>query len=699
MAVIRNRAAEADLIFRAGKLAPDLLRVVRFHGQEEISQLFHFTLELASKESELDFAKVLGQPAVLTIKGDPEARYVNGIVSRIEQAGRGTEYTYYRAELVPTVWLLTQRQSCRIFQEKSVPEIVKQVLDEAGLPSDAYKLALRSSYDPREYCVQYRESDMDFIARLMEEEGIFYFFQHTETAHLLTFGDGADVHPAIPKPATVSLRDAAFGSTSEEFFSTFRMTQEIRPGAVVLRDFNPIKPSVDLTAEQKGADHPELELYDYPGGFDEAGRGKGLAKVRLEEELATLEQATAHSDCRRLISGYTFTLDGHDRTAFNQDYVVTSAQHYGSQPEGVGAEATASGAGDRAVYENDVACIPKATPFRPARTTPRPMISGGQTALVVGPSGEEIHTDKYGRVKVQFHWDRVGQHDEKASCWVRVSQGWAGGGYGMMFLPRIGQEVIVDFLEGDPDRPIITGRVYNADQMPPLDLPAEKTRSTIKSSSSKGGGGSNEIRFEDKKGEEDLLFHAEKDQDVRVKNDLRETVDNDRHLIVTNNQIELVKGDKHLHVNGDQNEKVEGTISIESGADVQEKVGSNHALEAGSEIYLKAGSNAIIEAGSSITLKVGGNFLVVDSSGVTVSGTQIKLNSGGSAGSGAGCSPDAPIAPAEAAIVQVPEAPKPPPKATSYSPAALVLKQAAESGAPFCEQCERARKAREAQGG
>jgi len=284
MAVIRNRAATADLIFRAGELAPDLLGVVAFHGQEEISQLFHFTLDLASKESELDFAKILGQPALLTINGEPEARFVNGIVSRIEQAGRGIDYTHYRAELVPTVWLLTQRQNCRIFQEKSVPEIVKQVLDDAGLPSDTYQLSLRGSYAKRDYCVQYRESDMDFIARLMEEEGIFYFFQHTETSHVLTVGDAADVHPQIAAPATVSLREVSVGVPSEELFSAFRMTQEIRPGAVVLRDFNPLKPSVDLTAEDKGGERPELEIYDYPGGYDESGAGKGLAKVRLQEE-------------------------------------------------------------------------------------------------------------------------------------------------------------------------------------------------------------------------------------------------------------------------------------------------------------------------------------------------------------------------------------------------------------------------------
>jgi len=374
---------------------------------------------------------------------------------------------------------------------------------------------------------------------------------------------------------------------------------------------------------------------------------------------------TAHSDCRRLVAGYTFTLDGHDRAAFNQEYVLTAVQHYGSQPEAAGAEAATSGGSNQAVYENDVECIPKATPFRPPRTTPRPAISGGQTAIVVGPSGEEIHTDKYGRVKVQFHWDRAGKYDDKTSCWVRVSQGWAGGGYGMMFLPRIGQEVIVDFLEGDPDQPIITGRVYNASQMPPLDLPAEKTRSTIKSSSSKGGGGANEIRFEDKKGDEQLLLHAEKDLNFRVKNDRREHVGNDRHLVVARDKIQKVERDEHSLVDRDQiteitrdhSLKVGKNQSIEIGADrsltvtgdVHEAYKANHSQEVGSDLYLKA-MGVVIEGMKELTVKVGGSFLKIDSVGVTISGPQIKLNSGGSAGSGKMGKAVAAAAPLEAAI-------------------------------------------------
>jgi type VI secretion system secreted protein VgrG len=664
MAVIRNRAAEADLAFRAGKLAADVLQVVQFNGQEEISRLFHFTLELASKDGEIDFTKVLGQPATLTIVGEPETRFVNGIVCRFEQAGRSVDFTRYRAELVPTVWLLTQRQDCRIFQEKSVPDIVKQVLEDAGVPSDAFRLALQGTYTPRTYCVQYRESGWEFIARLLEEEGIFYFFEHTEAAHVLVLGDNPNAHKDVAAPAKVLFNTGGIGVTTEEAFTAFRVTQEIRPGSVVLRDFDFTHPSLDLTAEKEG-EGKALQVYDYPGGYQVKDRGTALATARLQEEQAAVKQATGRSDCRRLISGFTFTLDGHERADFNQKYLVTAVHHYGSQPQTVGAEAGAGASADQPVYENDVECIPAATPFRPARTTPRPLISGSQTAIVVGPSGEEVHTDEHARVKVQFHWDRQGQYDDKASCWVRVSQGWAGGGYGMVFLPRVGQEVIVDFLEGDPDQPIITGRVYNAEQMPPLNLPTEKTRSTIKTSSSKGGGGSNEISFEDKKGDEQLLLHAEKDLDFRVKHDRREHVGNDRHLVVVRDKIQKVERDEHSLVDRDQvteitrdhslkvgkNQSVEvtGDRSSTVKGDVIEAHKKNYSQEVGSDLYIKA-MGLVIEGMKELTIKVGGSFLKIDSSGVTISGTQIKLNSGGAAGSGKMGKAVAAAAPLAAAI-------------------------------------------------
>jgi type VI secretion system secreted protein VgrG len=291
---------------------------------------------------------------------------------------------------------------------------------------------------------------------------------------------------------------------------------------------------------------------------------------------------------------------------------------------------------------------------------------------------------------VQFHWDREGKANENSSCWIRVSQNWAGKRWGAMFIPRIGQEVIVDFLEGDPDQPIITGRVYNAEEMPPYELPTEQTKSTIKTLSSKGGGGFNEVRFEDKKGEEQLFIHAEKNLDNRVKNDSLEWVGQDRHLIIKGDQLERVEGDKHLTISGDHNEKIDGTVSLKAGMDMQEKVGMKYALDAGMEIHLKAGMNLVIESGMTITLKAGGGFIVVGPTGVTISGMPILINSGGAAGSGSGSSPEAPKDPKEAdkAVSGQKDQPPPPPpplKPVSYSPAALVMQRAAQSGVPFCD--------------
>ncbi len=347
-----------------------------------------------------------------------------------------------------------------------------------------------------------------------------------------------------------------------------------------------------------------------------------------------------------------------------------------------------------------LSAIDAQVPYRPPSLTTKPVVQGPQTAIVVGKSGEEIWTDKYGRVKIQFHWDRYGKADETSSCWVRVAQVWAGKGWGGMMIPRIGQEVIVDFLEGDPDQPIITGRVYNEDCLPPYTLPGEATKSALKTCSSKGGGGFNEIRFEDKKGSEQLFVHAEKNQDVRVKEDAVEWIGKDRHLIVKSNQLEEVGGDKHLTVKGDQNEKVSGTVSLKADMDLQQKVGMKCGLDAGMEIHLKAGMNVIIEAGMSITLKAGGGFIVVGPAGVTISGTPVLINSGGAAGSGSGCSPDAPTSPkeadkAEAGKVSDVQARTPPPakkvaarqevKAATHSQA-QTLTAASQSGTPFCEK-------------
>jgi type VI secretion system secreted protein VgrG len=635
MAIIRAKN-EADYIFKAGSYTGDKLRVVRFFGTEGISELFHFSVDLASTDGEVDFEKIVGQPALLTIHGEKGKRYINGLVNLFEQVGKDGKWTLYRAGIVPAAWTLSQRATCRIFQNQSVPDIIKKVLTEAGIASDQLRLSFKKSYNPREYCVQYRESDLSFVTRLMEQNGIFYFFEHAADKHVMVLGDDPVVHVAIAEPAKVIYRPpTGTGVSDQEHISVYQFHREIRTGAVRLRDFDFKKPRLSLEKDAKAKGDGNLEAYDYPGEYLTPDEGGDLSKVRLEELQAARQVGSGQSDCRRFIPGFRFTLEQHDRSSFNREYLLTRVSHNGSQTQVLGAETAGKGGGETS-YQNRIDCIPSDVSFRAPRVTPKPAVQGPQTAIVVGPKGEEIYTDEHGRVKVQFHWDREGKQDEKSSCWIRVSQAWAGAGWGAMFIPRIGQEVIVEFLEGDPDQPIVTGKVYNGDNKPPYQLPGEKTKSTLKSNSSKGGEGSNEIRFEDKKGDEQIFLHGEKNVDVRVKNDIYEWVGRNRHLIVKQDQIEHVENtrqekvdqdhveqigrDRHLRVKGKEATEIGGSRSLTVKGDVIEVFKGDHSEKTSGDYYLKA-SNLVIEAMSNITLKVGGSYIAIEATGITIKGS------------------------------------------------------------------------------
>jgi type VI secretion system secreted protein VgrG len=669
-------------------LGEDVLLLQRLAGQESISGLFRFDLELLSENSAISFSDIVGQPATIALDaGDAGTRYFNGHLSRFAQSGRDDRFTHYRAELVPWLWFLTRTADCRIFQKMAVPDIIVKVFQ--GLGFKNFKNSLQSSYSPREYCVQYRETDFNFVSRLMEESGIFYFFEHDKDKHTLVLGDSPAVHKDCPGISKV-VYDTSAGSQHElDTITEWYVEQEFRPGQYTLNDYNYETPATSLMANVNGiagpGSLPKYEIYDYPGAYTAKADGDKLAKLRMQEEEAPCLVTHGAGTCRALAAGFRFSLADHYRRDLNKAYVLTRVQHYAS----VGSF-YAGGQSAPESYSNEIVCIPQDVAFRPPRQIPKPVVQGPQTAVVVGPAGEEIYTDKYGRVKVQFHWDREGKYDENSSCWIRVSQLMAGKKWGAMWLPRVDQEVIIEFLEGDPDQPIVTGRVYNAVQTVPYGLPDEKTKSTIKSLSSKGGGGFNEIRFEDAKGSEQIFIHAEKNQDIRIKNDLYETIGGESHLIVEKDQLEAVKGDKHQKVTGDHNISVGGTVSLKAGSDLEQKVGANCALEAGTEIHLKAGMNLVIEAGTTLTLSVGGNFINLNPAGVFISGTMVMINSGGSAGSGAAASPQDPKPPKEADKADpgdLGEAPPPKtrPTVAAYSPAAIVLQQAAQTGAPFCE--------------
>ncbi len=617
-------------------LSPDTFQVLSVQGEEHISALFSYAVELGSHDLNIDFAALVGKSLTIKITGeDGTAGYRNGIVARLAQRLDAGGQIIYRAELVPWLWLLTRTSDRRIFQNKTVPEIIKEVC--ADLGQTDLKDALTRSYDAREYCVQYGETSFEFVSRLMEDEGIFYFFTHDDGKHTLVLADDIDAHVVCPGlDAAVHFKLFGASWTEEDAINSCTLEEQIVLREYRMGDYNFETPATDLLVSVDGATEDragKLSMYEYPGGYMKKDNGEKRVKNRIESHELGMRMIRGTSNCRDFLGGGKFTMKGHYRDEMNGEYVLASVMMTVTQER----------------YENAFTAFPASVPFRPPHTTSKPAMQGYQIATVVGKSGEEIWTDQYGRVKVHFPWDTQSTSDENSSCWIRVAQVWAGKGWGTMAIPRIGTEVLVSFLDGDPDRPIIVGTLYNAQQVVPYTLPDEGTKTAIKTNSSKGGGGFNEIRFEDKKGSEQLFIHAEKDTDYYVKNDHREWIGNERHLVVKKDLLEGIDGNKHLTVKGNHNQKVDGGVSLKVGMDVQEKVGMNHALDAGMAIHLKGGTDVVIEAGMTVTLKAGGGFIVVGPAGVTISGTPVLINSGGSAGAGAGASPEAPKAPTEAA--------------------------------------------------
>ncbi len=586
-------------------LGKDALLVVGFRGQEGLSQLFTFHLEVLAENSKpVAFGRLLGQPVSLALElpSNAERRHFSGICTRIVEEGRDRTFTRYTLTLAPQLWILTRRSQSRIFQHLSVPDILKKALQ--GLD---VSFELQGTYEPRDYCAQYRETDFDFVSRLMEEEGIFYFFKHAAEGHTLVVADMPQSHVDLPHGPRLIFEEVAGGQRAEDRVFVWHKQQDLRSGKVLLWDHCFELPHKHLEAEAaiqdqvqagtvthpfKAAGNDKWLLYDWPGDyalrFDGVDRSGGeqptevpkifadnlrTARLRMQQEAVSGLLVRGQSTCRQLVSGFKFSLERHPHA--NGAYVLTTVQH--SATLGLNYRTDSA---DAFHYDNSFTCIPAALPFRPERRTPRPIVHGTQTAVVVGPPDSEIFTDKYGRVKVQFHWDREGKHDADSSCWVRVCQPWAGKRWGASFWPRVGQEVVVDFQEGNPDQPIIVGSVYNFEQMPPYlgqgndpKHPVDNKLTGIKSCTTPGGKGFNEWRFDDTAGKEQVFLHAERDLDQRVKNDVHERVGNDRHLIIgqgmfglgTGDQRELVGKDKHLTVKHNHVELVEGNVQLTVG--------------------------------------------------------------------------------------------------------------------------------------
>jgi type VI secretion system secreted protein VgrG len=485
------------------------LRVVRFSGREGLSNTFEFHIELAG--GWLDVANLVDKPAILKIEGVEAPRHISGVIASAEYVGQSQSYQLYTVQLVPWIWRLLHRQDCRVFQEQSTPDILRTVLTAAGLPSSRFRFKLLEEYAPRNYCVQYRESDLTFISRLMEEDGIFYFFEHSADDHVLVMADYPGAHPPIPGTPGLWFNPPGGMAADREHVHEFRFGERIRPGKVSLRDYNLHKPSQPMDVAEAAKVRAELEVYQFPGEYQDPGQGgshqgKSQARVRLEALQARRRGGTGSGDCPRLTPGHSMQLLGHSRRDLDGDYRVVQVVHHGDQPQVLDEEAAGQFS-----YSNEFTVTELAQPFRPEADTPRPVMRGLQTATVVGPADEEVYTDEHGRVKVQFHWDRLDLFDETSSCWVRVSQLWAGNGWGSdvpaAHRPR-GAGRLRRGRPGPPDRD--GPRVPRREQARPIRSRTDKTKTTIKSDSSLGGGGFNELRFEDRKGAEEVFLHAQK---------------------------------------------------------------------------------------------------------------------------------------------------------------------------------------------
>lgn len=644
----------------------DSLFIQSLSGSEKLNGLFVIEIACRTTDAALDLHAALGQHVTVGLGAASAVRLLDGMCAHIRQRPAESGYALYTLELRPWLWWLTLSSDNRIFQAMSVPEIVEAVFAASG--HQDYELELSGTYAARDYCVQYGETDFAFVARLLEEEGIFYFFRHRAGHHLLVLADTADAFPACPGEAAIAFAPAATGQREQQCIFAGELGQQAVSAGFRTADFAFATPAAALTASATAGTGKPAH-YDYPGGYASKAQGDAIASVRAQAQAAGARQLHGQSDSRALVPGHIFQLSGHERADANAAWIVSEVSHEASHQR----------------YTNDFSALPGSVAYRPPRITARPRIHGSQTAIVVGKEGEEIWTDAFGRIKVQFHWDRAGKRDENSSCWVRVAQSWTGKAWGGQFIPRIGQEVVVSFLDGDPDRPLVTGCVYNGASAPPYGLPAEQTRSGIKTNSSPGGQGFNELRFEDKKDAEELYLHAQKDMKTDVLHDAVRVVGNDDSRKIKQNQtLELeeghrsvtlakgnlsttltegneslkvkgtralaiegaethdnkadfthqvdggyvltIKGDLTIDVQGEIKFKSAAGVAIQAGTALSAKAGTSLAAEAGTELSNKAGTTLALEAATSLTSKAGASQTIDGGGMLTLKGGMVKIN-------------------------------------------------------------------------
>ncbi len=641
------------------------VQVLSFKGSEFLDQPYFIHLQFVSENPSLDLDALLHQPAYLDF-GEADAG-LHGQVYAIGRDDPGGRFTRYHLTLAPRLACLAHRRDQRIFQQRSVPQIIAVVLAHHGILADAYAFELGPVvYPPRPFCVQYAESDLHFIQRLCEEEGIHYHFRHSPDNHLLVFGDDQTVFRRLPAQHYRAVGEMAAETRA---IRRFDVRLQVRSRQTVRRDHDFEHPALRLQEKASATSLHTLEDYRYPAGFSSLARGKQLARRGLERHQGGSLRALGKSDQPALSSGHFLELRDHPDPACNDLWLIRSVRHEGYQPQAL--EEAGFEAGAFQGYRNRFTATPWRATHRPPLKHPKPTINGSQTATVTGPTGEEVHCDAYGRVKVRFHWDRLDTTDDRSSGWVRVASGWAGDGYGSMLIPRVGMEVVVTFLEGDPDQPLINGCLPNALHMPAYPLPQYKTRSVLRSRSSMGGGGANEIHIEDRRGEELVYLRAQRDLEQQVGRDSRLEVAGERQEIIRGLSTVHLDSAEHRHTTGDRNVVLKANDRLDVQGSSETHVREAVVIEAGQQLYLKAGASLVIHAGAQLSLQAGGEHLLIQAGGIFSSR---PITVGG-------------LPPASRSTTPFSAASTPKISATQGA----LLEVARQLGADYCPVCERCR--------
>lgn len=690
-----EKFSQANRLIRVDSpLGTDALLLTKVNGTEALSKPFEFKLTCLSQLSNIDPIELMGNTLDFYFElNDGGNRVFNGMVAQLVNQGKVSDKLYrYELTIVPTLWMLSQRVNIRIFQHKSIPQIIEKIFAEHGVE---FESKLTETYPAHEYCVQYQETDLDFAHRLLSEAGIFYYFEHASGKHQLVLLDDKNQYASEDD----NFISQSYGTLESEHLNEWQFSSQLLPIKYSSNAYDFKRPTSSLLTDSEHSTNKALsaelmEVYRYPGNYDNKGLGSSEMNKRLQAIQKHQSIVKAESNIRNLKVGHVYTIKKHENiNELGKSYLVTEL-HYIAEDDSY-----KNSSESKQEIKNILQLIPADTSFRPDAIHQKPSVNGLQSAVVTGPQGEEIYTDEYGRVRIQFHWDREGQMNENSSCWVRVSHQWAGAGFGGINIPRIGQEVLVEFEDGDPDKPIITGRVYNARNMPPYQLPGNKTQSGWVSRSTPEGtkDTANEIRFEDRKGAEHLLIHAERnqsieveneefhwvgknrrknidnDEDVEIKNDRKETVGNDEAINIGRNQTVEIGNDSVLKVgknrtveiekdaintvNNHQKDYVYANHFQEVGGNYEHKVAGKYTLEAVEKIFTRT-NKYILQGSDSLEIAGPGGSIIIDSSGITIEGKEINIK--GSAinlGSGSASQIEA-------------------------------LKGAANEGLPFCEECE-----------